>query len=227
MELPLAHCLPDFIGSLKRILRSACYLAQGYLRNWRETGLLKVKTVKLLDDISPLIENLPMLDKIISCDSASAETNQMKLGIDFMLRDIFSMLAIVQTKVRALKILNSSQYKRLKNYMLNLRKACDSIDNFLISRSDSPNLTPRHKTRIGSVELFTPLRIFIDDDDSGKYVSCLELPQIYGFGETEEEALAMLDREILSLMDDVRNADNIAEEYKIAAELIEMAMRHE
>ncbi len=43
--------------------------------------------------------------------------------------------------------------------------------------------TPTLKHTIGTQELAVPLHVFIEDDDTGKHVSCLELPMLYGFVE--------------------------------------------
>ena len=70
-------------------------------------------------------------------------------------------------------------------------------------------------TSVQGRELAVPIRVYVEDDDTGKHASCLEIPQVYGFGETEGEALSMLDREILSLYDDIREDVPLSEEYSL------------
>lgn len=83
----------------------------------------------------------------------------------------------------------------------------------------------RDKYSIGEFALDVPLRLVMEDDDGGKHVCCLELPMLYGFGDSEEEALAMLDRDILSLLDDLRKFSDLPPEYRSAAATIRMAMK--
>lgn len=216
---------PDFMESLRRLASAIKNLMDAF-REASERKRLRAKTVEFLDVTAPLIDRLPALAKFVSIRQ-SAATTQMQLDIDFMLRDLLSMLDILHAMVRNRKVLAHDEYKKLKFYLSSLRKTGNAIDKMLIARSGCPNGVTVEKFSIGEIALRTPIRVFIEDDDTGKYVSCLEIPQLYGFGETEAEALDMLDREILSLREDVKDSDNVADEYKYACDLIDMALGHE
>lgn len=65
------------------------------------------------------------------------------------------------------------------------------------------------------------LQIHIENDGVGKHASCISLPQLYGYGNTEQEAVSMLKREMLSLREEVKNSQNVAEEYRQAVNMID------
>lgn len=85
---------------------------------------------------------------------------------------------------------------------------------------------PALKHSIGDIQLAATLRIIVEDDDTGKHISCLEFPMLYGFGEDESEAMEMLDREIISLCQDVERFGDLPDEYRYASMLANMVMKN-
>lgn len=85
-------------------------------------------------------------------------------------------------------------------------------------------ILPTLKHSIGEMPLEMPLRVFAEDDDTGKHIACLELPMLYGCGETEQEAMEMLDREILSLYEELKGPGEFPPEYQAAANFINLAL---
>ena len=71
------------------------------------------------------------------------------------------------------------------------------------------------KYSVQGQKLTAPIHIKVKDDGTGKHASCLEIPQVYGFGETIDESLSMLEREIISLYTDIQEDVPLSTEYQI------------
>ena len=57
------------------------------------------------------------------------------------------------------------------------------------------------------------MKIEVFHEDGGYTAICGDIPQIYGWGETEGEARAMLIRELRSLREDLQKDDNFSDEF--------------
>lgn len=58
---------------------------------------------------------------------------------------------------------------------------------------------------IGGKKLHVPFHVaVVDDDPEGKFAKYFEVPQVYGCGETEPEALDMLNREVIFTYNDLK-----------------------
>lgn len=220
--------LPNFSDLLEglrsHLSRGSALLVDSFRRTDQRAACLRKQTLDILDATAPLMDGLPGLIAWIAEGASSPAIAQSQLYVDFTLRDILTMLERLLFRVQDKKILNSAQYKKLKQYTSSIREYCQILDKILLARSESPEIAPKDTYTVGDIPLRTPLRVFIEDDDSGKYISCLEVPQVYGFGETEAEAHEMLDREILSLREDVKESESVADEYMFASLLIDRAL---
>jgi len=58
------------------------------------------------------------------------------------------------------------------------------------------------------------MEILVERDGYGMIATYPAIPQLYGFGETEEEAIAMLKREIRSLRADLEDGTPVSSEFE-------------
>ena len=68
----------------------------------------------------------------------------------------------------------------------------------------------------------SPIHICVEDDDTGKFANCLEIPQVYGFSETENETLKMLYREIFSIYTDMHEDIQFSDEYQLLKHYLDL-----
>ena len=61
--------------------------------------------------------------------------------------------------------------------------------------------------------ILSHINIVVTPDDDAYHASCREIPQLYGAGDTPEEAAAMLRREIISLRNDLLESNNFPPEF--------------
>lgn len=148
---------------------------------------------------------------------------QKKLLLGFVLRYICDRLPALAK----FSDMDERQREKLKRRISALGEYLSAIDEAAAHSGRASAQPPRKLVEINGVTLTMPLRLIIENDADGKHVSCLELPQLYGFGDTEREAIEMLEREILSLRDDVKNSPNVSDEYRYAADLIDLALLNE
>lgn len=72
-------------------------------------------------------------------------------------------------------------------------------------------------------ELLLPFTVSLEPDDDGFLAKCFEVPQVYGFGETRNEALSMLERELVSLNRDLQEDDAFAPEFLSLKKMFQVA----
>ena len=66
---------------------------------------------------------------------------------------------------------------------------------------------------IGMLRMKSPLVGFIDTDEDGFITKCLEIPQVFGFGDTPDEAIENLYIEISTLYNELLLNDDFSEEF--------------
>lgn len=67
--------------------------------------------------------------------------------------------------------------------------------------------------RLDTLDLARPLSIAVEPDDSAYIAKCLDVPQVYGAGESPTEAIDSLKREIESLWLDLQSGDDFSDEF--------------
>lgn len=144
-----------------------------------------------------------------------------------MIRDIQLHISLLRFKAEHEKILTGSQFKQLKGQVRAFEAATRKFDRLLAEKIQFPLDIAYPLIFVDTHMLSAPLRIFIDDDDTGKHVSCFEIPQIYGFGETADEAVRMLNREILSMYADLCEDSPVSSEYEALKCFLDLVLCHE
>lgn len=124
--------------------------------------------------------------------------------------DVYELKHAVQIS----KCLNKKQFLNLKEVIVNLSSFTDHTDDILSKECTFPLESSFEKYTVGNFVLKAPLRVYACDDDTGKHVSCFEIPQVYGVGETQKEAMTMLDREIMSMREDLNDGTPLSGEYE-------------
>lgn len=107
-----------------------------------------------------------------------------------------------------------------------LEKELAAADDYEIRLADACSF-PLNKSvlkwNIGNQKLKVPLHIYLEDYEDGKHVSCFEIPQVYGCGASEGEALAMLDREIVSMIADLDDGAPLSLEFQALKIFLDIA----
>ncbi len=152
---------------------------------------------------------------------------QAQVTTVWIIREVYFLLGLTQLLFEASSLLRKNQYAKLKKQSKILSDYQKEFDTLLAQKINFSLKDAVLKNRIGTTFIQAPLRILLEDDDTGVHVSCFELPQVYGFGETEDEALAMLDREIISLNKDLHDGSKISREFEIVKTLLDMVFRNE
>lgn len=221
IEAPVG--LPDFSGIMDAIVSTASKIKQNFTAGNRAYVLRKPlrNYIQALDNLFHYIPDIMV--QLGSRPSSEAEI-QSNLTLDFYIRTVYTLVSEMYELARSKKFFKESDFKKLKSYFHELPDIVQYAETVIFDSLDLPKLAPTLKYSIGEIPLRVPLRIFIEDDDTGKHVSCLELPMLYGFGETLEEAMSMLDREILALRDELKCPDDFPPEYRYAANLINAAL---
>lgn len=78
-------------------------------------------------------------------------------------------------------------------------------------------------THIGDSLLSYPFVAWVEPDDDGFIARCREVPQVYGFGASQDEALAMLTSELANLREDLNGSDDFPDEYLSVRKLFRIA----
>lgn len=68
-------------------------------------------------------------------------------------------------------------------------------------------------THFYGTPLLHPFIAWVEPDDDGFIARCREVPQVYGFGVTPDEAMGALVDELISLREDLNSHDDFSEEY--------------
>jgi predicted RNase H-like HicB family nuclease len=85
---------------------------------------------------------------------------------------------------------------------------------FLRDYSSQATLTLRSSlTKLVTKQLRQPINIVIEEDDGGYLARCPALP-LYGCGDSVDEAVGMLQREIESLYEDLLEDDSFTEDWR-------------
>lgn len=66
---------------------------------------------------------------------------------------------------------------------------------------------------MGGQRLTRPFAAVVEPDEDGFLAASTRLPQLYGAGDSQDEALQMLEREVLSLRADLRGDREFSEEW--------------
>jgi predicted RNase H-like HicB family nuclease len=78
--------------------------------------------------------------------------------------------------------------------------------------------TAIHLHRIGRLNFFSPLSVLVARDGDGYLAKAPDLPEVYGCGDTAQEAVEMLQEEIVSLYDDLRGDDEFTPDWDAVRE---------
>jgi hypothetical protein len=73
---------------------------------------------------------------------------------------------------------------------------------------------------IGGLGLTRPLAVVVEPDEDGFIARSPPLPQLYGAGDSQEEALEMFEREVLSLRADLQSDREFSDGWTEVAELL-------
>lgn len=65
----------------------------------------------------------------------------------------------------------------------------------------------------GGIEMAIQLTIDVTEEGLGCTATCCEIPQLYGYGQTPDEARAMFWREVRSMWEDLGRSDNFSQEF--------------
>lgn len=181
----------------------------------------------MLDGAGKICGLLPLALDLFKAEEFSPIAFQAQVNIVWVVRDIHFLLGVTRLRFEASPLLRKNQYAELKRQSKILAGYQKDLEALLARHTDFSFKDAVLKNRIGTNFIRTPLRILLEDDDTGVHVSCFELPQVYGFGETEDEALAMLDREIVSLNEDLHDGSALSTEFELVRTLLDMVFRNE
>lgn len=181
----------------------------------------------ILNETEEICTALPLVLNLFRVEKHSPISFQAQINIVWIIRDIHFLLGVTRLWFEALPILRKNQYAGLKRQLKTLAGYQKELDLLLAQKADFSLKNGVLKNRIGTNSIRMPLRILLEDDDTGVHVSCFELPQVYGFGETEEEALAMLDREIVSLNAELHDGSELSTEFELVRDLLDMVLGNE
>ena len=201
---------------------------------WKNLAELMVRKQKvrqsvdqILLEVEKICDVLPFVSDLFQAEEYSPVYFQAQVTNVWIIREVYFLLGLIQLLFEASSLLRKDQYAKLKKQSKILSDYQKEFDTLLAQKINFSLKDAVLKNRIGETFIQAPLRILLEDDDTGVHVSCFELPQVYGFGETEDEALAMLDREIISLNKDLHDGGKISREFELVKILLDMVFRNE
>ena len=86
-----------------------------------------------------------------------------------------------------------------------------------------PSVTPAPALLVWSLatlHLQRPLSVLVEADDAAYIARCPDLPQLYGYGESEHEAVESLRREIESLWADLQEDAEFSDEFLAVKQIL-------
>lgn len=230
MEATLSFSQPTSLDILQRFGDTLSAITNVW-KNIAERAARKQKirqsVDQMLDETGKICSVLPLFQTLVQAEKHSPISFQAQANTLWVIRDIYAILSITRRWFEDSPILRKNQFAELKKQSKILLAYQKELDILLAQKVDFSLENAVPKPRIGSKNIQTPLRILLEDDDTGVHVSCFELPQVYGFGETEEEALAMLDREIISLNEDLHDGSELSTEFELVRDLLGMVLGNE
>ena len=204
----------DIFQALSEKMRALENFAKSFVESTRVKAKLRDEAERAFnagDSLQSLINSSAY--QILFNENLTDENLQARLFIYTAHRIAHKSYINIKNTVDKISVLNSKQYKLLKSYIKFYGNAADDTKQNIISNIDYNFEKSQYVYNINKYKLFVPLSISVVPDDTGFHVSCFETPQIYGFGETTEEAIEMYEREILSMQDDLNSDMQFSQEY--------------
>lgn len=216
----------DFIYDMNESLISVSRLFSNfiiYMRHQRSSHKLDA----ILPQIGTALQTFSCAESWLVNAGDSPAVFQACIAAVWGLRSIHHSLSQLRFMFESTPLLSKKQLTMINQNIEDFVETFIKLDLCLAKKANFPITDASLKNCIGHREISAPLRILIEDDDTGKHISCFELPQVYGFGETEKEALEMLDREIVSLYADLQEGIAVSKEYEVLKIFLDMVFCNE
>lgn len=137
---------------------------------------------------------------------------QSRILIFYVLKRFVRVFRNIKFHVDHAHMLNSAQYKTLKSTIKYYSSVAGKAASRIAGDTAFPLAGSLPLDSVGGKRLRDPLTVNLTVEPEGCTVTCLEIPQLYGYGENPEEAFAMLEDEIISMRDDLENSDKLTYE---------------
>jgi len=114
------------------------------------------------------------------------------------------------------KVVLVGDFNNWNIYATPMRKLKDGSFSVVIDlepNSDYTQLGYMKLRRLESLTLLSSLDIVVEPDSDGFFCKCIDIPQVYGHGDTPLEAIDMLKRETESLYYDLMEDDNWSDDF--------------
>ncbi|MCR5813473.1 MAG: hypothetical protein K6G15_03125 [Desulfovibrio sp.] len=185
----------------------------------------------VLESMQNLHDRFERLSVWLRKECHNPEKRQVELALLTMLRGLQQLLSDMQVQwekfPEAVHIVTRNQIDDIERLIGIYNLSCASYESYLAEEEHFSLKGSMLNNSVQGYKLTASIRVHVEDDDTGKHASCLEIPQVYGFGETESEALAMLEREILSLYEDLQEDVPLSEEYRLLREQLDALFNNE
>lgn len=184
--------------------------------------------IENIDNVYPYIQKLNDNFKNFNLSSAERQISLIILSTSRIFQCILSDILLNLNNFGEVGYsVKQEQIDRIKKMIEMYTQTCEEFESVI---ADSMNFTldnSKLENFLHDRKLTSPIRICIEDDDTGKFASCLEIPQVYGFGETEDEALQMLYREIFSIYSDMQEDLQFSDEYQLLKHHLDLLLGNE
>lgn len=198
----------EVLQGIKKTFKACSHAYNSFVNKYERKKKFFIYIQETLKEFHPLIESLDSYD----VELLSPADQQILRDISRTSNGLLLLLERIYKDSRKHKFLTSAQNKWLKDIRKKLlHKVCFLNQSFARMQDfdlDSSMLS----FKLNGRTLVIPLHIAITQDLEGWHVACLEFPQIYGFGDTQEEAVAMFDRESYSLYEELNGEEPLSRE---------------
>lgn len=195
-------------GNLVAILPLACEPAVPLAKGWDAANF--DEAARLGDSFRASLDN--GLSNFLLNGSQSYDALQARLFVFYALKTYVRVFNNIKIYVASRPILNSQRFKKLKAFIRYFSTLAQEAAVRIAHETDFALAISRPYYAIHGRELRDPLTVSLISEELGYTVNCLELPQIYGYGETEEEAFTMFEDEVASMKKDLEEATELTYE---------------
>lgn len=192
-------------GNLAAILPLACEPAVPLAKSWDDTNFYEV--ARFGDILRASFDN--GLSEFLLNGSQSYDVLQARICLFYALKTYVRVFNNIKIYEPSRHILNSRSFKKLKAFGRYFSTLAQKAAVRIAHETDFALAISKPYYTIHGRELRDPLTVSVISEDLGHTVNCLELPQIYGYGETEEEAFTMFEDEVASMKKDLEEATEL------------------
>lgn len=216
-----------FQAGMERILSGVDRAARVVVKDIKDRRELRAFVGRRLESNQSLLKNISLVIDIIEDVQNSPSVDQGGRFLAWVICGLILNVEQFYQTVKGDRYLTGQQFRQLKQDIQSFKEAAMVVEKMLAEKISFPIDEAEYLYAVAGKKLTTPLRIFFEDDDTGFHVSCFELPQLYGFGETKDEAREMLDREICSLYKDIKDDTHLSDEFVVVRNLLTQMFSNE